>query len=70
MSLLHSLTFSWTADTQVTDKILRAHFVLCYRPARGDDSDDEDGASRPKKQRKPKERKKIEKVLSVLLCCD
>lgn len=35
-----------------------------FRPAKGrDDSDDEDGASRPRKQRKPKEgRKKIERV--------
>lgn len=36
---------------------------MCFRPAKGgDDSDEEEGVSRPKKQRKPKERKKIEKV--------
>lgn len=46
-------------------KTLTAH-VLLFRPAKGgDDSDDEEGASRPKKQRKPKERKKFEKVLWV-----
>lgn len=42
-------------------------FPVSHRPAKagGDDSDDEDGASRPKKQRKFKERKRIEKVMMI-----
>ncbi len=58
MSLRHCSLFLLLNKLQ---KILKAN-VLRFRPSKGDDSDDEEGASQLKKQRKPKERKRIEKV--------
>lgn len=61
MSLLHCAVVHFDCFTRHRR---HSQHVLLFRPAKGgDDSDDEEGASRPKKQRKPKERKKFEKVL-------
>lgn len=61
-----ALWFSLSSEQGAGDA--RANIIPHFRPTKGgDDSDDEEGASRSKKQRKPKERKRIEKVLLSFL---